>query len=309
MESETESLYSVRDFIRWGASRFNEAGLFFGHGTDNALDEAVQLVLHALHLPSDLPPAYLESRLTPAERQEVLSLLRRRVEERVPAAYLTHRAWFAGLEFFVNDQVLVPRSPFAELIENGLQPWVEPDGVERILDLCSGSGCIGIAAAMHLPHVKVDLAEISQPALDVARRNIADYGLEERVWAIHSDLFQGLEGQRYDVIFSNPPYVGAQEMATLPEEYHREPALGLAGGEDGLDLVRRILRDAPRHLRPGGVIIVEVGNSAQTLAATYPEVPFLWLEFERGGEGVFLLTAEQLEDFQTVFIQEVKETP
>ena len=195
MIPETESLQTVRDFIRWGSSRFNEAGLFFGHGTDNALDEAVQLVLHALHLPPGLPPAYLESRLTPVERQEVVSLLRRRMEERVPAAYLTNKAWFAGLEFYVNDQVLVPRSPFAELIENGLQPWVEPEGVGRILDLCSGSGCIGIAAAMHLPQIRVDLVEISEPALAVARRNIADYGLEARVQAIHSDLFEGLGGE------------------------------------------------------------------------------------------------------------------
>jgi len=298
MVPETESLQTVRDFIRWGASRFNEAGLFFGHGTDNALDEAVQLVLHALHLPPDLPPAYLESRLTPVERQEVASLLRRRMEERVPAAYLTNKAWFAGLEFYVNDQVLVPRSPFAELIENGLQPWVEPEGVGRILDLCSGSGCIGIAVAMHLPQTRVDLVEISETALAVARRNIADYGLEERVRAINSDLFEGLGGERYDVILSNPPYVGAEELEGLPAEYRREPALGLAGGEDGLDLVRRILRDASRHLEPGGVIIVEVGNSKQTLAAAYPEVPFLWLEFERGGEGVFLLTAEQLAEYR-----------
>lgn len=301
MVPETEPLQTLRDFIRWGASRFSEKNLSFGHGTDNALDEAVQLVLHALHLPPDLPPAYLESRLTVTERQEVVSLLRRRIEERVPAAYLTNKAWFAGLEFFVNDQVLVPRSPFAELIESGLRPWVEPDGVGRILDLCSGSGCIGIAAAMHLPHVRVDLVEISEPAIAVARRNIAEHGLEERVQAICSDLFEGLSGERYDVILSNPPYVGAEELACLPAEYRHEPVLGLAGGRDGLDLVRRILQNAPRHLDPGGVIIVEVGNSARTLDAAYPEIPFLWLEFERGGEGVFLLTAEQLEEIDPVF--------
>lgn len=301
MVPETEPLQTVRDFIRWGASRFGEAGLCFGHGTDNALDEAAQLVLHALHLPPDLPPAYLEGRLTAEERQEVISLLRRRMEERVPAAYLTNKAWFAGLAFYVNDRVLVPRSPFAELIENELRPWMEPDRVRRILDLCSGSGCIGIAAAMHLPRARVDLVEISDPALAVARRNIAEYGLEERVRAIRSDLFEGLSGERYDVILSNPPYVGTQELARLPAEYRREPALGLAGGEDGLDLVRRILRDASRHLQPGGVMIVEVGNSAGALEAAYPEVPFLWLEFERGGEGVFLLAAEQLVEYESVF--------
>lgn len=301
MDLNPESLVSIRDFIRWGASRFREAGLYFGHGTDNALDEAVALVLHALHLAHDLPPAYLESRLTPAERDAVIRLLTRRVEERVPAAYLTGKAWFAGLEFQVNEQVLVPRSPFAELIENQLSPWVEAEGVQRILDLCTGSGCIGIAAALHLPHTHVDLVDISEPALEVARRNIAEYALEDQVRTIHSDLFDALQGEVYEVILSNPPYVGAEELAGLPDEFHREPRLGLDGGVDGLDLVRRMLRDAPRHLSPGGVMIVEVGNSAQALMEIYPELPFTWIDFERGGHGVFVLTAEQLREYAHLF--------
>jgi ribosomal protein L3 glutamine methyltransferase len=301
MEFSADPLLSIRDFIRWGASRFQEARLHFGHGTDNALDEAVSLVLHALHLPPDLPPAYLEARLTPVEREAVLSLLRRRVEERVPAAYLTHRAWFAGLEFYVDERVVVPRSPFAELIEKDLHPWVAPQQILRILDLCSGSGCIGIAAAMHLPHTRVDLVDLSESALAVARRNLVEFGLGERVRVLRSDLFEALAGERYDLILSNPPYVAAEELAALPEEYQREPPLGLAGGPDGLDLVRRILRDARHHLEPGGAIILEVGNSAAALEWAYPEVPFLWLELERGGDGIFLLTAGQLQGLSGVF--------
>jgi len=306
MDLAAESLLTLRDFIRWGASRFNEAHLCFGHGTDNALDEAVSLVLHALHLPPDLPPSYFQARLTPIEREVVLALLRRRVEERVPAAYLIQRAWFAGLEFYLDDRVLVPRSPFAELIEKELHPWVDPHQVGRVLDLCTGSGCIGIAVAVHLSHTEVDLTDLSEPALAVARRNVAEFGLDERVRVCDSDLFDALAGERYDLILSNPPYVAAAELAALPLEYQREPALGLAGGHDGLDLVRRILRDARHHLEPEGTLIVEVGNSAAALERAYPEVPFLWLEFERGGEGVFLLTAEQLDALSEVFDREVE---
>lgn len=306
---DSESLTSIKDFIRWGASRFSEAELFFGHGTDNALDEAVQLVLHALHLSPDLPPVYLESRLTPKERDIVVALIRRRIEDRIPAAYLTNKAWFAGLEFYVDDQVLVPRSPFAELIENQLRPWIDPDEVHSVLDLCTGSGCIGIATAFHLPNTVVDLVDISEPALGVARRNLVDYGLESRVRAVRSDLFDALQNRRYDVILTNPPYVGADELAGLPPEYHREPSIGLAGGNDGLDLVRRILREAANHMEPAGVIIVEVGSSAVTLMEAFPELPFLWLEFERGGDGVFLLTAEQLREFASQFDREVTNTP
>lgn len=288
-------LISVRDYIRWGASQFNAAELFFGHGTDNAWDDALQLVLHALHLPLPLNPDVLDTRLTLAERKEVVALLRRRIDERMPTAYLTGTAWFAGLPFRVDPRVLVPRSPIAELIENQFSPWLlqEP---EYILDLCTGSGCIGIACAYAFPEAAVDLSDISRDALEVAQRNIDIHEVGHRVRAIESDVFDNLTELRYDLIVSNPPYVDAEDLAEMPAEYHAEPALGLASGVDGLDFTRRLLREALDHLTDEGVLIVEVGNSGVALEAAYPELPFTWLEFRRGGHGVFLLTAAQLQD-------------
>jgi ribosomal protein L3 glutamine methyltransferase len=295
MAEQPDGLITIADFIRWGASRFNGSGLCFGHGNDNALDESAQLVLFALNLGPDLPAAYRDCRLTPAERVAVTDLIERRVDERVPAAYLTGRAWFAGLELEVSPSVLVPRSPIAELVEAGFEPWIDGERVGRVLDLCTGSGCIGIAAAVFLPDADVDLADVSPAALAVARRNVKRHGVEDRVRVLESDLFDALQGHRYDVIVSNPPYVSWRELQSLPQEYRREPELGLLGGDDGLDFAVRILREAGRHLTEGGILILEVGGSAPELERRFPDVPWTWLEFERGGEGVLLLTREQLD--------------
>jgi ribosomal protein L3 glutamine methyltransferase len=226
------------------------------------------------------------------------------VEERVPLAYLTHRAWFAGLEFVVNENVLVPRSPIAELIEDRFAPWLDGEDVTSVLDLCTGSGCIAIACAYAFPEASVDATDISPSALDVARVNVERHHLEDQVNLIRADVFDGLEGGLYDLIVSNPPYVCLAEMEQLPEEYRHEPALGLEAGDDGLDIVVRILQGSGRHLRPGGILVVEVGSSAGALANRFPSVPFLWLEFTRGGSGVFLLTAEQLDESQSAFAEE-----
>ncbi len=296
-----ETLSTVRDYVRWGASRFNAACLSYGHGTDNALDEAAALVLHALHLPPDLPSVYFDAVLTPSERLTVLALLDQRCTDRVPSAYLTHEAWFAGLPFYVDERVLVPRSPIAEMIQAGFDPWIDPHDVERVLDLCTGSGCIALACAHYLPQAQVDGVDISADALEVAQRNLTQHGLDDRVRMLQSDLFQGLGTCPYDVIVSNPPYVSAAEMSSLPEEHRREPVLGLAAGDDGLDIVIRILHEAADHLTPGGILVVEVGNSETTLVRRFPRVPFTWLEFEHGGHGVFLLTSEQLLAHQAEF--------
>jgi ribosomal protein L3 glutamine methyltransferase len=291
------SLTTIADLIRWGASRFNEAGLYFGHGTDNAIDEAAALVLNTLHLPPDLHSAWLQSHITADEREQALRLIKRRIDERVPLPYLTGEAWFAGLRFQVTPDVLIPRSPIAELIERGFSPWLDIDRVERVLDLCSGCGCIGIATAVHHPACQVNLVDISPQAIEISRRNIRLHGLEGRLEAIESDLFSALPAVRYDLILSNPPYVGTGEMATLPAEYQHEPNLALEAEEEGLEVVRRILRQAGNYLKADGVLIVEVGNSAPLLQANYPEIPFVWLEFTKGGQGVFLLSAQDLAQY------------
>ncbi len=299
MKQDTEALSTIRDFVRWGASRFNEAGLFYGHGTDNPLDEALMLIQSALSLRNGIPDIYLDSRVTLSERKQILEILQQRIDERVPGAYLTREAQFAGLRFYVNEHVLVPRSPIAELIEKGFQPWVDANSVNRVLDLCTGSGCIAIGCAFGLPDVSVDAVDISPTALEVAKQNIERHQVSERVEAIQSDLFTALKGRRYDLIVSNPPYVSLEEYLDLPREYHQEPILALEAGPDGLLFVSKILRDAADYLEVGGVLIVEVGSSAEALMARYPEIPFLWIDFERGGDGVFLLTAEQLNEYQS----------
>ncbi|MBK5970791.1 MULTISPECIES: 50S ribosomal protein L3 N(5)-glutamine methyltransferase [Thiorhodovibrio] len=305
--ADTQDLLTIGDFVRWATSRFQQAGLFFGHGTGNALDEACWLVADALHLDLPLGGDLYPCRLTPGERDEVAALLQRRVRERIPAAYLTGHAWFAGLEFSVDQSVMIPRSPIAELVEARFAPWLDAERMTAVLDLCAGSGCIGIAAAAHLPQVRVDLAERSPAALQVAVSNLQRLtdaaGLEDRVRVIESDLFTALSGFQYDLILSNPPYVGQAELATLPPEYAHEPVAAFAAGEQGLDLVLRILRDAPEYLTDQGALIVEVGNTAAVLQERLPQVPFLWLEFERGGEGVFLLHREQLIDYHGKFAQ------
>jgi len=301
-ETVTTQLTTLRDYVRWGASRFNAAGVYFGHGTASATDEAAALVLHALRLPHDLPSGYFSCVLLPEERERIVDLIERRIGERKPAAYLIGEAWFCGLPFYVDERVLVPRSPIAELIERQFSPWAsEPDGVADILDLCTGSGCIGIACALAFPLARVDLVDISASALEVARRNIDRHELGDRVSAVESDLYDALGGRRYDLIISNPPYVNTEEWKALPAEYHAEPKLGLESGHNGLDCVRRILREAEGHLKPDGFLVVEVGSSAEALEEAYPRVPFCWLDFERGGDGVFLLTAEQVRAYRSSF--------
>jgi ribosomal protein L3 glutamine methyltransferase len=290
----TAELATIIDFIRYGASRFSGAGLTFGHSYDNALDEATHLVLQTLHLPHDLSPAYGQAKLTVAEKKGVLAMIERRVRERQPVAYLTGEAWFAGLKFKSDARALVPRSPIAETILNGFSPWLDSVGVRRALDLCTGSGCIGIAMAVHNPDWQVDLADISDAALGLASENIQFHNVEERVRALKSDLFAALEGKTYDLIVSNPPYVTEQEFAALPAEYSHEPALGLKAGDDGLDFALRILAAAPEHLSRDGVLIVEVGESERALVRLLPKLPLNWIEFEVGQMGVFEIERSDL---------------
>ncbi|MFH6974530.1 50S ribosomal protein L3 N(5)-glutamine methyltransferase [Neisseria sp. 23W00296] len=289
-----EHLFTVRDLLRFAVSRFNEAGLFFGHGSDNAHDEAAYLILHTLNLPLDVLEPYLDARLTPSEKEELLGLMERRVKERLPVSYLTHHARQGDFDFYVDERVIVPRSFIAELLGEPLRLWIEYDElVHNVLDLCTGSGCLAVQAAFHYPDAVVDAADISLDALEVAAVNVEDYGLEERVNLIHTDLFEGLDGT-YDLIVSNPPYVDAESVAELPPEYLHEPELSLGSGEDGLDATRQILLHAAKFLNPHGVLLVEIGHNRAELEAAYPELPFTWLETSGGDGFVFLLTREQL---------------
>lgn len=290
-------LHTLRDFVRWGASEFARAGLVFGHGSDNALDEAFHLVLWALKLPYDLPQFYLESALTPAERKRVTALLRARVRTRKPAAYLTGEAWFAGLPFHVDERVLIPRSPIAELIEKRFEPWLTREP-RSILDLCAGSGCIGIACALAYPEARVDLAEIDRAAREVLESNRSRHGVEDRTRVFGGDLFERLEGQRYDLIVCNPPYVPTAEWRRLPPEYRHEPRRALEAGADGMAVVARILQEAPEHLHDAGVLVCEIGGSRQEFEARFPDLPATWPEFERGGDGVFVIDRDALENWR-----------
>lgn len=288
-------LVTVRDWLRFAVSRFNEAGIHFGHGSANAYDEAAYLILHTLHLPIDQLDPFLDARVLPEEASRLADVLRRRVEQRIPAAYLTGEAWLQGYRFKVDPRVIVPRSFLAPMILEQFQPWLgDPDRVLRGLDLCTGSGCLAILMAEAFPDAEIDAVDLSPDALDIARQNIADYGLEERVHAVYSDLFASLDGRRYDLIVTNPPYVDAPAMASLPDEFRHEPVMALASGDDGLDAVRVILLEAARHLNPGGLLAVELGHNRDVLEAAFPDLELMWPDVEWHADTVFLVTHEQL---------------
>ncbi|WP_461536343.1 50S ribosomal protein L3 N(5)-glutamine methyltransferase [Spongorhabdus nitratireducens] len=305
LDFSSDGLETIRDFLRWTYSRFNQAELFYGHGSDNAWDETVHLVLQSLHLPWDTDQSLYDSRLTASEKTALTRLVERRILEREPVAYLLNQAWFCGMPFYVDQRVLVPRSPIAELINNGFEPWLSNTEVNRVMDLCTGSGCIGIACAEAFPQASVDLLDISPDALEVSRINIDRFELWERVQAVQSDLFKALDEQaekpKYQLIVSNPPYVDAEDMADMPEEFQHEPELGLTAGDDGLDCAREILARAADFLDESGLLVLEVGNSWFALEEAFPEVPFTWVEFEHGGHGVLAMTAEDCRRYQAVF--------
>lgn len=286
---------TVRDVLRYAVSRFNAEGLSFGHGTQNAFDEAAYLILFTLDLPLDRLDPFLDARLLPDEMAKVLDIVDARIDTRKPAAYLTHEAWLADRPFYVDERVIVPRSFIAELLRERLAPWVaKPDHVKRVLDLCTGGGSLAILAAEAFPGAEVDAVDVSPEALDVAHINVEGYGLEGRVFPIESDGFAALKKQRYDLILSNPPYVNAEGMAGLPDEYRHEPALALGSGEDGLDFVRRILKDARNHLTPDGLLVVEIGHNRAALERAFPGMKFGWAKVSAGENFVFVLKATQL---------------
>lgn len=293
VDEAVNELQTIQDMVRWTVSRFNAAQIYYGHGTDNSWDEAMNLILPSVYLPLEIPAEIYSTKLVASERHRIVERVLRRINDRIPVAYLTNKAWFCGLEFYVDERVLIPRSPIAELINKRFEPLIA-DEPEHILDLCTGSGCIAVACAYAFPDAEVDAVDISVDALAVAERNIEAHELTHRVMPIRSDLFRDIPEIKYELIVTNPPYVDAEDMSDLPEEFRREPELGLAAGSDGLKLVRRILADAPDYLTDNGLLICEVGNSMVHLIEAYPDIPFTWLEFEHGGDGVFMLTREQL---------------
>ncbi len=295
INSATDELVTVRDWLRWAVSRFNEAGLYYGHGTENAWDEAIWLILATLHLPRDTLDPWLDARLTHSERLTLLDKLQQRVMHRMPTAYLVQEAWLGSFRFHVDQRVIVPRSYFAELLEGGFAPWIEDaEAVGAALDLCTGSGCLAILMAHAFPNAAIDAIDISTDAIEVARRNIADYALDDRVQAIESDLFAAVRGKRYDLIISNPPYVTAEAMEALPPEYRHEPVLALAAGADGLNVVRRILAAAREHLNPGGMLAIEVGHNQDLVAAAFPDLPMIWLDTTHAEGKIFLVMQHDL---------------
>lgn len=294
-------LTTLRDLIRWGVSAFNEADLSFVQGMPNALDEAVYLCLSALHLPPDFSQEFFGSVLTFEERKTVLEYYEQRIENKKPAAYITNEAWFAGLNFYVDERVLIPRSPFAELVQQQFAPWIVAEEVSNVLELCTGGGCIAIACAYAFDHAQLVASDISADALAVAAINRENHGLEQRLQLVESDLYANVPEKAYDIIVSNPPYISEEEMGLLADELRAEPALGLAAGQAGLDVVIPMLKRAREFLSDHGILVVEVGYSQPALETALPDVPFMWLDFEHGGEGVFLLTAQQLEACQSDF--------
>ena len=294
----SNQLLTIRDWLRYTVTQFEKSDIFFGHGTDNSYDEAVWLIMSSLHLPLDTLENFLDAQLTLEERKHLESIIEQRITNRTPTAYLVKEAWLRGFKFYVDERVIVPRSFIAELLEDGFQPWIEyPEMVESAVDICTGSGCLGILLADAFPNAEIDVVDISQDALDVANINIANYGLQNQVHTIQSDMFTALVGKTYDVIISNPPYVDAPSMAQLPQEYLNEPQLALGSGEAGLDHTHTLLREAASHLNDHGILVVEIGHNREALLAHYPSVPFTWLEVESGNQYVFLLTKEQLVEF------------
>ena len=295
LSGAAQNLHTVRDYLRFAVSRFNQAKLFFGHGSDDVYDEAAYLILHTLHLPLDRLEPFLDAHLTDSERADVLNIIQRRVELRIPAAYLTHQAFLGEFSFYVDDRVIVPRSFIAELLLKQLSPWVtDPGSIGKVLDLCTGSGCLAIIAAHAFPSSSIDAVDLSPAALAVAERNIADYELQGRVNLVESDLFARLDDKRYDLIISNPPYVDAKSVASLPQEYRHEPTLALGSGHDGLDATRIILEQAAQHLTENGLLIVEIGHNREVLEAAYPDLPFTWLDVSAGDQFVFMLHQNDL---------------
>lgn len=295
--AETEALTTITDFIRFGLSKAQAVGLYYGHGTDNVVDDIVALILEVLHLPWDVDRLFFQAQVTPSEKIQLVSCLEQRILQRIPVPYITHTAYFCDLSFYVDERVLIPRSPIAELIQQQFTPWIEPQSVTRILDLCTGSACIAIACCYAFPEVPVDAVDLSTEALAVAEINRERHHVSEQLTLIESDCFDKVPEGLYDIIVSNPPYVSSMDMQTLPAEYHHEPQMALEAEDYGLALVHRILEQAAQYLSDHGILIVEVGLSEEALVEHYPDLPFVWLDFERGGEGVFLLSAQALRDY------------